>query len=142
MEIKYIVLLIFSLIAAIMDIYLYKVRNYLIVAGILTGYLFCTHTQGMRGFMASSAGLLIPLLIMIPFYRHKYFGAGDIKLFAMIGTFTGPKDVVFVIAASLFAGAVLGGIELLLSDREDRLHHIRFAIPTFFGVSALAFGVI
>ena len=125
-----------------MDIFSYKVKNYLIIAGVLTGYFFCIHTLGVRGLVFSTAGLLIPLLSLMAFYRLKFFGAGDLKLFAMIGTFTGPKEVVFVMVAALVAGAVIGGIKMLLSEREDRLTKIRFAIPTFLGVMALAVGLI
>ena len=142
MEIKYTVLLVFCLIAAVMDLYTCKVKNPLIVAGIVTGYLFCAHTLGMRGLLVSTAGLLIPLLSLMAFYRHGFFGAGDLKLFAMIGSFIGPEDIVFVMTASLFAGAVIGSVKLLLSEKEDSLHRIRFALPTFLGVAAVVFGVI
>ncbi len=142
MEIKYIVLLIFCLIAAVMDLYSCKVKNSLIAAGIVTGFIFCAHTQGMRGLLASAFGLLIPLLSLMAFYRHGFFGAGDLKLFAMTGAFTGPGKIVYVMVASFLAGAIIGSVKLLLSEREDSLHKIRFALPTFIGVAFLVFGVI
>ncbi|HAG70499.1 MAG TPA: hypothetical protein DCL38_11105 [Lachnospiraceae bacterium] len=142
LEIRLIVLSVICLIAAIMDIYSCKVRNYLIITGVLTGYLFNCHIHGIQGLAVSTAGLLIPLLSMMAFYRLRMFGAGDLKLFAMTGAFTGPKDIVFIMVAALVAGAVIGGLKIILSEEREGPVKIRFAIPTFVGVAAYSLGLL
>ena len=87
-------------------------------------------------------GLCIPLLSMAVFYRFRLFGAGDLKLFAMIGAMTGPEDIVFIMAASFVLGAVIGAVKIVFSDGSTGLHKIRFAVPTFLGVTSYVFGII
>ena len=134
MELRFIFLLVLSLAAAIMDILSYKISNYLILTGILSGLGFSFIATGMQGLSGSFAGLCIPHLSMFVFYRLGLFGAGDLKLFSMIGAFVGPGDVVLVMAVSFLAGAFLGLIKILALERRKGLHKIRFAVPTFFGV--------
>ncbi|MBQ8971316.1 MAG: prepilin peptidase [Lachnospiraceae bacterium] len=134
MELRLILLLILSLIAAIMDIVSYKVSNYLILTGIISGLVFSTIASGMQGLFSSFTGLCIPLLSMFVFYRIGLFGAGDLKLFSMIGAIIGPKDIVAVMVMSFIAGAFIGLVKVLALERTKGLHKIRFAVPTFFGV--------
>ncbi len=141
MEARLIVLLILCLIAAIMDFYTFKVKNYLIVAGIIAGYYFFAHKCGVQGLAVSTLGLCIPLLSMAAFYRIRLFGAGDLKLFAMIGSLTGPRDIILIMIASFFIGAVIGGVKIVFFERTPGVHRIRFAIPVFLGVTAYVFGL-
>ncbi len=142
MEARFIILFSLCLLAAVTDIYSYKVKNHIIVTGILAGYIFFIHSYGIQGLLYSTLGLCIPLLSMMAFYRFKLFGAGDLKLFAMIGAITGPKDIAIIMAMTFVFGAVIGAVKIVFLDRSLGLHKIRFAVPTFLGVAAYVFGVI
>ncbi|MCR4656385.1 MAG: A24 family peptidase [Lachnospiraceae bacterium] len=142
MEARLIVLLGLCLLAAIMDIYSYKVKNHLIIVGVLAGNIFFIHSYGIQGLLYSMLGLCIPLLSMAVFYRFRLFGAGDLKLFAMIGAITGPKDIAIIMAASFVLGAVIGAVKIVFFDKSTGLHKIRFAVPTFLGVASYVFGII
>ncbi len=124
-----------------MDFISYKVSNYLILTGIILGSVI-SHRQGMPGLMQSLAGLCIPLLSLFVFYRYRFFGAGDLKLFSMIGCFTGPKEIMYIIAAALAIGAVIGVAKILVINEGEEPCRIRFAIPTFLSVVLYCLGII
>ncbi|MCR5790357.1 MAG: A24 family peptidase [Lachnospiraceae bacterium] len=130
LELRQICLIILCLIAAVTDLRYGKVNNELIITGILSGFFFFLSDAGIQGLTCAAAGLCIPLLLLV-FYRFGMLGAGDIKLFMMIGTFTGPKEIFSVMAASIAAGAV---ILLWQSVSRRGRHDIRFALPVFCGV--------
>ncbi|BAI79624.1 type IV prepilin peptidase [Deferribacter desulfuricans SSM1] len=75
-----------------------------IIFGILQKKLIISLIGGLVGF----------LLLFIPGFVYKLFtgkegmGGGDIKLFAMIGTFLGYKPLFFILFLSSFVGATIG----------------------------------
>ncbi|MCR5107134.1 MAG: A24 family peptidase [Lachnospiraceae bacterium] len=141
MDNKITVLLIFSMIAAIMDIISLRVSNYLIIAGMITGLSISVYRDGAKGALSSLIGALIPFLLLFVFFIFRYFGAGDIKLFSMIGTFLGPQGVMLVLIYAVLTGGIMGAVKYILTYKEKGLRKIPFAIPAFIGVALLAGGM-
>ena len=105
------------LVAAGMDLSFYRIKNELIFAGMSAGIVLWIF--GTFPFQGGSllAGILLPVLICwIPFRMHA-LGAGDIKLFSVIGCLNGGEDAVCCICFSfLFAAGISVG--KLLSHRQ------------------------
>lgn len=57
--------------------------------------------------------MILPILILITLFMFRMFGAGDIKLFSVIGLFLGPEKVLQVIIISFLLGAVQSVIKLI-----------------------------
>ncbi|MQA39905.1 prepilin peptidase [Rugamonas aquatica] len=99
------------------DVRARRIPNLLILAGLLSAFalqlllpagsgLF-TQPFGAIGLLWSLAGFALGLALLLPMYALRTLGAGDVKLLAMIGAFTGPRAVFGIALCTLLAGGVL-----------------------------------
>jgi prepilin peptidase CpaA len=72
-----------------------------------TGDGFFSASTGALGPLASIEGLVLGLAILLPMYMLRAMGAGDVKLLAMVGAFTGPVAIIGIAIATMLAGGVL-----------------------------------
>lgn len=103
-----------------MDLRSDKIRNEWICIGILAGCVLMLLPQSFPDWNSFISGILIPILIgWIPF-RMRAIGAGDVKLFIVIGCLNGGRDVFYCIFLSFLLAA---GISLsrLLSLRQLKI---------------------
>ncbi len=110
MLVMHILLSLILLIAAFTDLRQHKVYNWLTFPGLVLGLGLNLAQQGLPGLWFSLLGLLIGGLLFFPAFFWGGMGAGDIKLMAVIGAFTGAA---FVVNAALYA-AMAGGIIALV----------------------------
>lgn len=104
--------------AAGTDLICYRIKNELIFVGMMTGITLWM-TDPPAGGIHLLSGILLPVLVCwIPFRMHA-LGAGDVKLFSVIGCLNGGRDALCCITFSflLAAGFSLGR---LLSRRRLR----------------------
>lgn len=105
------------LIAVFNDIRHYRIPNSLIVSGVLAGMVLNTvfpPETDTLGVLTSLAGLAVGLVVLLPLYLLRMMGAGDIKLMAMIGTFTGAHAILEITLYTLIVGGILAiGVSLL-----------------------------
>ncbi len=105
-------------IAAVVDLRLRRVPNVLTMSLAAAGLLVATAGLGRVGLLASFAGALVGLLVMLPGYLFGGTGAGDVKLFAAVGTLLGPGLTVRAFVVTVIAG---GALALLVAARRRRL---------------------
>ena len=96
-------------IAAVMDIRVHKIPNWLTLPTILIALAGHTWSGGWQGFLFSIQGMALGLAILIVPYLIGGMGAGDAKLLGAVGGILGPGGV---FTAFLFT-AVVGGIYAL-----------------------------
>lgn len=148
------------LIAVSMDFSFYRIRNELIFAGITAGIALWIPTISIQSSGSLLAGVLLPVVICwIPFRMHG-LGAGDVKLFSVIGCLNGGRDVVycicfsFLLAAGISLGRLLSRRQLISSllkcfqyfqeivtkgkltpypGKDDSDHRFHFSISILFG---------
>ncbi len=103
--------------AVCMDLTYYRIWNVLIFAGISAGIALWIPSVSIQSSVSLLAGILLPVIICwIPFRMHA-LGAGDIKLFSVIGCLNGGRDAIYCICFSfLFAAGISLG--KLLSHRQ------------------------
>ena len=121
-------------IAAIMDYVGMKVKNELIVVGIISGFVLRTLNCGFKGFENALLGMLVPVIILWIFFVKRWLGAADVKLFCMIGTFLGVKAVCKCIVLSFVIGALIALAKIIPARNREKVRVIRFAIPIFVSV--------
>lgn len=110
LNIKLILLLIVCIIAVITDLKDRKVYNWLTLPGLVLGIVINTLEQGGPGAGSAIIGLLAGGAIFFPAYFFGGMGAGDIKLMAVVGAFTG---WFFVLNAALYT-ALAGGLMAII----------------------------
>lgn len=93
--------------AVLMDFLMEKVINSFICLGLLVGFVTCLQEEGIRGIPVYAAGVLIPCVLLLPLFYFRMLGAGDIKVFAVLGGLTGSHGILFIMFGSFLLGAVL-----------------------------------
>ncbi|MBN1595624.1 prepilin peptidase [candidate division FCPU426 bacterium] len=97
-------------IATITDLSRHKVYNWLTFPAMGLGLGVNVAMQGVPGLWFGAAGMLVGGLVFFPAFFWGGMGAGDIKLMAVLGAFTG---WVYVVNAALYA-ALIGGLAAIV----------------------------
>ena len=114
-----------ALAAAVSDVKTRRIPNRLILLGLgLACLLAAFPAQAAHGTEGGGWGALLrvlggcglPLLFPGVLYLGRALGAGDVKLFCMIGAFTGPFAVMEIILMSFLAGGA--GAAVMLAGRK------------------------
>ena len=132
-------LFILLLTAVILDLRYRRVPNLLIVIGLMLGLGTSTSFHGSLGSMYSMVGAFVGLMSLLLFFSMRLLGAGDVKLVAVIGSFVGPKAILWVVLYTLICGGVLsilwfavrGKLGVLWGSLRDFFAGIKYA-PSLF----------
>ena len=104
--------------AATIDLRTRRVPNQLTASIAALGLaLAAWHASGVT-VAGALAGLALGLLLMLPGHLIGATGAGDVKLFAAIGTLLGPTHIVMAFLYTAIAGGVLA---VIVARRRRRL---------------------
>lgn len=154
-------------VAVLMDFLVEKVVNSFICFGLAAGLCYQLFQESGNGVLLFAAGITVPFLIMLPLFYFRMLGAGDIKLFSVLGGILGYAAILKVIFCSFFLGAVLsfsfliscGNLRERLSyffnylyvyyetgkprpyrARGRQVENFHFTVPVFLGVMLYAGG--
>lgn len=105
------ILSVILVIAVIYDLSGYRIPNRLIIVGYFLGAILQLQKNGSKGIGVLFLGLWVPILLLWPIWKIKMIGAGDIKLYSVIGTMLGYKTSISCIWNSLLLAS---GYALLL----------------------------
>ena len=97
------------------DVKAFRIPNMLIIAGYIAGVIMLV----IRGFSGEHignyiTGTLVGLSEMLIFYIIKAVGAGDVKLFAVLGLLLGKTLITQLLIVSLVTGGITGVVELCI----------------------------
>lgn len=112
-RIKYAVLFSMLILAVVMDMRRYRVKNQLIGAGMAAGLCIRLLESGMPGIIQWAAGIALPFVLLFGLYYISALGAGDIKLFSAIGAILGPCALIKLITASFVLAAMMSMILMI-----------------------------
>jgi prepilin peptidase CpaA len=105
-------------IAAVNDVATRRIPNLLLLAGLacaLALRLFAPDPG--TSLLAALGGMTLGLAMFLPFYLLRGMAAGDVKMIAVVGAFTGPGDVFQIAVLSWCAGGVMALLLVLLGGR-------------------------
>jgi prepilin peptidase CpaA len=112
------ILLLLVSIAAVNDVATRRIPNWLLLAGLACAFtlrLLSPHPG--TTLLAALGGMALGLALFLPFYLLRGMAAGDVKMVAVVGAFTGPGDVFQIAVLSWCAGGVMALLLLLLGGR-------------------------
>lgn len=95
------------------DFISYKISNHLILSGIIIGFVVNLYQGGWTGLVMWICGVVIPIILLFPLFLFKVLGAGDIKLFSVIGGFYGIPFVLKSIVVAFIIAAIMSVIHLI-----------------------------
>ena len=94
--------------AVYIDIRQTRISNRLIVSGLIMGFIFRLYSEGLMGVLFYVINILIPVIFLHLLFQMRALGAGDIKLFSMLGAFISIEQLLELMVLAFFAGALLG----------------------------------
>lgn len=104
--------------ATVTDLRFQKIPNAITFTGCLAGiFLTASISESVMQSIVlySLPGIALALLLFLPVHALARFGAGDVKLLAMVGAFIGPFGVLWASAFTLIAGGVLAVVWVLVA---------------------------
>ncbi len=110
-------LAVFVIAAALFDLWRRRIPNWLVLTGAATAFALsiCSGTLSAVGVCA--LGLLTAFAIYVILYALRAVGAGDVKLMAAVGAFTGPRGWFTVFVLSALAGGVVAIVFVIARGR-------------------------
>ncbi len=109
------IVLIASLVAAVLDVWKFKVYNALTVPLLLTGLAYHTLASGLSGLEGSLMGAVFGFAVLIVVYAMGGIGAGDVKLMAAVGAWLCIPLTFYVFILSALASGVYAALLILSS---------------------------
>ena len=88
------------------------IPNWLTTSSILVGLGFHTVMNQFEGFVFSLEGAAVGLGLFVILYVCGWMGAGDVKLFAAVGSFLGPAQTISAAIAIALVGGLLALVVL------------------------------
>lgn len=98
------------MLSALADLKTDRIPNGFILLGTIIG--ISGGVLSGRGLSDILASVLLAFLLMYPLYMIGALGAGDVKLFAMIGSFVAAGEFLAILAGAFFIGAGFSLIKL------------------------------
>ena len=111
-------LLCFGMAAMLWDLQSGKIPNGLIMAGLICALAYQCVKYGAVGVVLFLGGSILPGLLLGILFYFRMIGAGDIKLFCMIGGYVGPEDCWECMICSVLFGGI---ISLIIMIRNKNL---------------------
>lgn len=93
--------------AAATDIRSFQISNRLVVSGLFSGCFFQILEWGVEGIGVFLINVSIPVILFYLLFLIRALGAGDIKLFSMIGGIWGFKVLCTTIAAAFLVAGLM-----------------------------------
>jgi Flp pilus assembly protein protease CpaA len=108
--------------ASASDVRHFRLPNWLMGLGLVTGVSLSSFFGGLGGLELSLLGVLSGLLPSFVLFALGYWKAGDTKFLAAIGSFVGPEGAIVALLFGTIAGGVLSGVSWLTAKpTEDRM---------------------
>lgn len=105
--IRYGVLVLMVVIAAVYDIQFRRIPNWLVLTGLVLSLVIHVTFNEFYGFKEWGYGMLTGFVLFLPLYALRAMGAGDVKLMAMAGSFLDAGSAIGVVLTTLVVGGVL-----------------------------------
>lgn len=106
--------------ACVWDLRTQRIPNVLTFSAALAAIVFHAAMAGWWGIGSSFAGWLVGTALFFPFFALRGMGAGDVKLLAAFGAWLGPRDVLYVAAATAIIGALFALALIIARHRTQK----------------------
>lgn len=104
-------------IAAVQDVQSGKISNRLIVTGLLVGFAFQIIEYQFCGVYYFLRNISVPVILLYLLFQMRVLGAGDIKLFSMIGSILTIWELLRCMVYAFFAAGA-GAVLFLAADKR------------------------
>jgi len=111
-------LLLMVVASAVNDLASRRIPNRLLLAGMMGALsLHLASEAPLAGVLAWLGGTATGLIVFLPFYLIRGMAAGDVKMMAAVGAFTGPLEAMHIAILAWCAGGVMALAIVLVRGR-------------------------
>ncbi len=135
------VLYFFLLSAVVFDVKTFRIPNKLIICAFLSGVLYQGIFSPKRQMLLYIGSMILVFLVLIPIYKIRAIGGGDVKLLSICALFTGYERGLLIVWYSLLIGAVISIFYPVYhrlfsnnTNKQKTRHVIHFTIPIVLAV--------
>ena len=107
--------LLVGLAACVTDLRSRRIPNALTFGASAAAFAFWAYTGGLTGLGVSATGWLAGCLLFLPWFLLRGMGAGDVKLLAALGAWTGPSTALWIALYASVAGGVMAIVTTMAS---------------------------
>lgn len=116
-----VLLLVVVMAAAVNDLASRRIPNRLLLAAALGAIvLHLLSPTPLHAVLGAVAGAMTGLLVFLPFYLVRGMAAGDVKMMATVGAFTGPAEALQIAILAWCAGGVMAIAIIIFKGRLRR----------------------
>jgi prepilin peptidase CpaA len=115
--------------AAINDLVSRRIPNLLLLSGLIAALvLHAISPEPGSALLACIGGAVLGLVLFLPFYLLRSMAAGDVKMMATVGAFTGPAVAFHIAIIAWCAGGVMALAIIVFRGR------LRLALTNLLGI--------
>ena len=111
-----------------MDYRYYRIPNACIFLGIAAGMIMTYRSYAVTGFVEAIGGMAVIFLAFYPFYLLGALGAGDVKLFMMMGcyrSYIGTNGLIHYLFVTMAIAAVISVVKMIVyAESRERLFYL------------------
>lgn len=138
-------LLAILILAVAMDFRKQKISNRLIAFGLFSGLILRILGEGSIGIVHFLVNISIPVILLFLLFWLRALGAGDIKLFSVVGGFLETRQLFWVLITAFLAAAIIGTGKVLYLNLSGQYHGkgktlIHFSLAILIGYLFVIFG--
>jgi len=123
-----------AFVAVLTDLRWKRIPNTLIFGGLILGMTWQLLKWGLSGSLIFLGGTGIPILLLGSLYYFRMLGAGEVKLFAVLGGFLGARGIFSCILAAFLVGGVLSLLLMVVrGNLVKRFWYFRNYVTAAFG---------
>jgi prepilin peptidase CpaA len=112
LEISLVILIVAAVICDFSD---HLIPNAITLFAAAIGFVGHLYLNGLDGASFSLEGLVLGLILLMPFYLLGGMGGGDVKMMGAIGSFVGPQAAVLATGMALIFGGLMAVFIVLFS---------------------------
>jgi prepilin peptidase CpaA len=129
--------LIVGAVACVTDFTSRRIPNWLTFGASLTAFVFGAAGNGLPGLGHSVAGWMVGAALFLPLFLLRGMGAGDVKLMAALGAWTGPATAVWMTLYAAVAGGLLAVAVTLWSGYFSRMLRNVWGLLMFWRIAGI-----
>ena len=89
-----------------------RIPNVLFWTAAVTGIFYRLINLGWGGILSSVAGMALPAFLLMPLFRFRMMGAGDIKLLMGLGAIVGFPGILRLMLLSFVSGGIFAFLQM------------------------------
>jgi len=136
-------LCIFLLIACYYDYRYRRIPNILLLMMLITGLLWSFWNRGIGGMFLLAMAVVLPMVLLYPFFKIGALGAGDVKLFGVCSGYLSLDRILYFLFFSMLIAALFSLIKLMVTRNIKEYRKIRMPLagPVFCSILLYIGGV-